>query len=130
MVVSRLFSTCVSVRFWCTVSLLALAPAGCGYAGDGAFPKARTRVVADSVPRYANRVVVKYRTGTSGRQIQSFAQRFALRSLRDVSSIGVSVLGLSGTQTVDRALAQIQGAPEVQYAEPAFWFKLVAVVIL
>jgi type VII secretion-associated serine protease mycosin len=127
MVVSRLFSTCVSVRFWCTVSLLALAPAGCGYAGDGAFPKARTRVVADSVPRYANRVVVKYRTGTSGQQIQSFAQRFALRSLRDVSSIGVSVLGLSGTQTVVKALAQIQGAPEVQYAEPAFLFKLAPV---
>lgn len=107
-----------------------LLASGCGNARVITSPfaaQAPVRTVAPaaaSAPRYANRVVVKYRSGASQSAVRSFHQRFALSAVREVSSLRMGVLGLPAGASAESTLARMQANPAVEFVEPDYVFNV------
>ncbi len=112
-----------------TTALVALLLTGCGK-GVMTSPYAElapiqtTSPASAKAPRYVNRVVVKYKSGASQSAIRSFHQRFALSTVRDVSALGMGVLGLPTGLTAEAAVGKLQGNPAVDFVEPDYIFTL------
>jgi type VII secretion-associated serine protease mycosin len=112
-----------------SLAAIALLLAGCGkgvmtsaYAERA--PIHTTSPASAGAVRYSNRVVVKYKSGASESAIRSFHQRFALSTVRDVSALGMGVLGLPTGLAADAAIAKLQGHAAVDYVEPDYMFTL------
>lgn len=99
---------------------------GCGNQGVVTSPLGMAPALQTSpanarlAPRYANRLVVKFRSGTSDGQMRSFQQRFSLRSLSRVSSLGLGVMAMPAGKSASAVMSAIQGHPDVEYVEPDF----------
>lgn len=112
-----------------TIAMIALLLTGCGK-GVMTSPHAEYAQIhtnspaSTNAPRYVNRVVVKYKSGASQSAIRSFHQRFALSSVRDVSALGMGVLGLPTGLTAEAAVGKLQGNPAVDFVEPDYIFSL------
>jgi type VII secretion-associated serine protease mycosin len=74
--------------------------------------------------RYVNRLVVKFKSGSSDSAIRSFQQRFSLSSVREVSALGVGVMGLPAGKDATSMLKAIQGHPAIEYVEPDYIFSV------
>lgn len=112
-----------------TIAATASLLAGCGK-GVMTSPYAelapiRSNAASKSTAaRFANRVVIKYKNGSSDSAIRSLHQRFALSTVRDVSALGMGVLGLPANLTAEKAIAKLQGHPAVDFVEPDYVFTL------
>jgi type VII secretion-associated serine protease mycosin len=105
------------------------ASSGCGNHGVMTSPYSvsapiRTNPSANSAaPRYANRMVVKFKSGATEGQIRSVRTRFRLSSIREVSELGISCLALNAGANASSTIAALQSQPGVAYAEPDFIFS-------
>lgn len=103
---------------------------GCGNKGvmtapTAAAPQLHTSPMGNkNAARYTNRLVVKFKSGSSDSAIRSFQQRFSLSSVREVSALGVGVMGLPAGKDATSMLKAIQGHPAIEYVEPDYIFTV------
>jgi type VII secretion-associated serine protease mycosin len=116
-----------------TLTTLVLAAsvvsAGCGNHGVMTSPYSvaapiRTNPAENrDTPRYANRMVVKFKSGATEGQIRSVRTRFRLSSIREIGELGISCLSLPAGANTTSTIAALQSQPGVAYAEPDFIFS-------
>jgi type VII secretion-associated serine protease mycosin len=107
-----------------------LAAQGCGNKGVMTAPTAQAAPIYaaptgnKNAPRFVNRLVVKFKSGSSASTIRSFQQRFALSAVREVSALGVGVMGLPAGKDASSVIKSIQGHPSIEYVEPDYIFTV------
>ncbi|MEB3196024.1 MAG: S8 family peptidase [Candidatus Sericytochromatia bacterium] len=103
---------------------------GCGNHPIATSPHAASAPIrtistsAASAPRYANRLVIRYKASASSSAIRSLHQRFSLTSQREIGTLALGVLALPSQLTAEAAIGKLQGHPAVDFVEPDYLYSL------
>lgn len=81
---------------------------------------------AKGEPYVKGELLIKFREGTSKSKMSAFKSRSGVEHLQTLGSSGWQRVKLRGSGDVKRAAASLKNEPEIEYAQPNYYYRLVA----